>query len=98
MRNVSDKYCGGNQNTQLVFDNVFLISHRLRDTVEKYYTAGQDTDDNVAHEHSVSTNTHSEYVVIIDFRCNNGTSHTSMFRFTYIACLVKLFVTRFIMS
>jgi len=39
--------------------------------VEKYFTAGQATDDNMAHARCMwitkSTNTHSEYVILIDF-------------------------------
>ena len=52
MRNVSDKICRENQNTHFVFSNFFFRkSYRLRDNVEKYFRAGQATDDNMAHAH-----------------------------------------------
>jgi len=51
MRNVSGKRCRGYQNTHFVFINVFRKSCRLYENVEKYYTAGQATDDNMAHAH-----------------------------------------------
>ena len=44
-------------------------SCRLRNNVEKYYRAGQSTDDNMAHAHFVldtkTINTHSEYAIFI---------------------------------
>ena len=44
------KICRENQNTCFIFNNFFFrISRRLRDNVEKYCTAGQATDDNIAH-------------------------------------------------
>jgi hypothetical protein len=87
MRNVSGKYCRGNQNTQFVFDNVFLISYRLRDKVEKYFRTGQATDDNMAHAHCVSTSTHSEYIIFY-FHCNNGyTAHLNVsFLVHWLSC------------
>jgi len=48
MRNVSDKRCRENQNTHSMFNNVYRKSCRLSDNVEKYYRAGQATDDNMA--------------------------------------------------
>jgi hypothetical protein len=36
-----------------------------------------------------TTNTHSEYVILVPFHCNNGcTNRASMFRYTCIARLV----------
>jgi hypothetical protein len=68
MRFVSEKICRENQNIHFIFDNVFLISRRLSDKVEKYYTAGQATDDNMAHAHCVLDTTvyktHSEFFCI----------------------------------
>jgi len=49
MRNVSEKSCRGNQNTQFV-SNDFFFFFRLWDNVEKYGRAGQATDDNMAHD------------------------------------------------
>jgi hypothetical protein len=51
MRNVSGKLCREKQNTHFMFNNFFLISRRLWDTVEKYCRAEQATDDNMAHAH-----------------------------------------------
>ena len=48
MRNVSDKSCRENQNTDFVFSNFFRKSYRLWDIVEKYGRAGQATDDDMA--------------------------------------------------
>jgi len=52
MRNVSDKRCTDNQNTHFTF-NIFFPrkSCRLIDNVQKYRTAGHDTDNNMAHAH-----------------------------------------------
>ena len=48
MRNVSDKSCRENQNILFIFNKIFLKSCRLWDNVEKYCTAWQTTDDNMA--------------------------------------------------
>jgi hypothetical protein len=50
MRNVSDKICRENQIIHFMF-NTFFLSCRLWDIVEKYGTAGQATDENMAHAH-----------------------------------------------
>jgi hypothetical protein len=47
MRNVSDKFCTGNQNTHFVFNNFFLKSCPLYCNVKKSGTARQTTDDNI---------------------------------------------------
>jgi hypothetical protein len=50
MRNVSYKSCRGNQNTHFVFsDFIFPKIVSLRDKVEKYWTAGQAIEENMAH-------------------------------------------------
>jgi hypothetical protein len=57
MRNVSDKSYRENQNTHILCAiTVFRKSCRLRDNVEKYCTAGQATDDNMAHASGVPRN------------------------------------------
>ena len=55
--NVSDKGCRENQNAHIVFNNYFFFKLcRLLDNVEKYCTAGQATDDNMAHAHCMLNN------------------------------------------
>jgi hypothetical protein len=49
MGNVSVEICRENQNTLFVFNNFFFSF--VRGSVEKYCTAGQDTNDNMAHAH-----------------------------------------------
>jgi hypothetical protein len=51
MRNVSDKSCGENQNTNFMFYNFFTKIVPFIDNVEKYCTAGRATDENKAHAH-----------------------------------------------
>jgi len=53
MRNISDKSCRENQNNYFMSKNDFFFrkSCRLWDNVEKYSTAGQDTDENMAQVH-----------------------------------------------
>jgi hypothetical protein len=50
MKNVSDKSCREIQNSHFMFSSFFLRkSYRLWDNVQKYGTARQATDDNMAH-------------------------------------------------
>ena len=51
MRYISDKIGREKQNTHFTFSNLFRQSCRLWDNVEKYWRAGQATDDNMAHGH-----------------------------------------------
>jgi hypothetical protein len=50
----------------------------------QYLTAGNATDDNTAHEHSMlDTNTHTEYVILIDFPLQQWLhERASMLRYT----------------
>jgi len=53
-----------------MFKNVFKISCRLLDNVEKYCEPGQATDDNIrgirfAYWITQVTNTHSEYIILL---------------------------------
>jgi hypothetical protein len=72
MRNVSDRSCTENQNSDF-----FRKSCRLWDNVEKYGTARQATDDNIIQRMrftcwiTKATDTHSEYVILIAFHGNN---------------------------
>ena len=56
MRNVSEESYRENQNTHIIFYNVFRKSCRLWGNVEKYCTAGEDTDDNMARAHGMMDN------------------------------------------
>jgi len=62
----------------------------LRDTVEKYCTAGQAADDNMAYAH---TNTNSEYVTLIAFPQKQWLhQRVSVLLYTCIACLFAVFL------
>jgi len=57
MRNVSDKSCRENQNTNFVFSSIFpKISQFFLDNVETHSTAGQATDGNTEHADCVLDN------------------------------------------
>jgi hypothetical protein len=65
--------------------------------VEKYYTAGQATDDNMAHAHFMLNAegykyTHSEYVILIAFPQQQWLhERASILFYTYpFACLVSM--------
>jgi len=45
----NEKCCRENQSTHFMFNNFFRKSLHFLDNVEKYCTAGQATDDNMAH-------------------------------------------------
>jgi len=49
MRNVTDKICRKYQSKHSIFSNYFQQSWRLWDNVEKYCTAEQGRDNNIAH-------------------------------------------------
>jgi len=51
MRNFSNKSYTENKNTHFIFNTFSRKSFRLRDNVEKYGTARQVTDENMAHAH-----------------------------------------------
>ena len=56
--------------------------------MEKYCTAGQATDDNMANAHCM-LDTHSEYVIFIDFPLQQWLhERASMLRYTYTVCVV----------
>ena len=74
MRNVSDKSCRENQNTQFMCNTFFPVG----DSVKKYGTTRQATDDNVIRRMrftcwiTKATDAHAEYVTLIAFHGNNG--------------------------
>ena len=97
MRNVSDKICRENENTHFVLN--FFYSCPLCGNVGNVQThcgAGQATDDNVIWRMGFqrwitkATNTHSEYVICIDFSTAAMLIRelASTLRYMCIACLV----------
>jgi len=56
MRNVSDERCRENQNTHFVLNNFFSKNVPFMRYVEKYFRAGQATDDNMAYAHIMPNN------------------------------------------
>jgi len=56
IKNVSNKCCRENQTTHFVCGNVYRISYRLGDNVEKLCLAVQATEDNMAHAHCMLDN------------------------------------------
>ena len=68
-------------------------SYRLWENVEKCCRTGQATDDNkdmrIACWITEATNTHSEYIILIDFPLQQWLhEEVCMLRYTYIPCLV----------
>jgi len=53
MKNIAHEICRESRSTYFMFNNFFRKSCRLWDNVEKYCTAGQTTDDNMAQAHFV---------------------------------------------
>jgi len=96
MRNVSDKSCRGNQNTHFVFSNFFENRAIVLDKLEKCVRVGQATDDNVmriACWIPKPTNTPSEYIIRIAFPLQQWLhERTSVLRYTYIVCIVGIFL------
>jgi hypothetical protein len=73
MRNVSDRRCRGNQNTISFW--IFFLNRTVGEIIcEECSTAGQSTDDNITRRLrftswiTKATDTHSEYIIVIDFR------------------------------
>ena len=73
-RNVSDKTCRENQNTDFVFSKFFCsLSCRLWENAEKCGRARQSTDDNIIRRMRIACwtskalDTHSEYVILLVF-------------------------------
>jgi hypothetical protein len=76
----------------------FRKSCRLWDNVEKYYRAGQATDDKVAHAHcTLDTLRYKHTLRICNTYCFSTATIVAQMRLnvTYIACLVNLFVFLF---
>jgi len=85
MKNVSDKSCRENQNTNLSSITFFLKSCRLWDNVEKLCRLGKTTDDNMAHARCMLDTSGYKHTLII---CN-----------TYCFCTATMFArTRLIVT
>jgi hypothetical protein len=65
IKNVSDKSCKENQNTHFMFSN-FLKNCAVYN-MEKYCGAGQATDNMATCWKPKATNSHVDYVVLVDF-------------------------------
>jgi hypothetical protein len=96
MRNFSGERRRENQNTNFMFNNFFFFFNvfALLANVEKYYRAGQDSDDNIANAQCMLDtkgykHTHLECVILIDFPLQQWLHESvSMLRCTYTACPV----------
>jgi len=94
IRSVSDKSCIQSQNTHFKLVIIFRKSCRLWDNVEECSRAGQSTDDSIIRHTRFAcwmpktTNTHSEYVILITFPQQKWLHKwASMVRYT---CTVRL--------
>jgi len=94
MRNITDRICGGNQNTYFMFNDFFFESRarceimwtdfvqpdRPQMKIERKCIAGW------IHK---ATNTYSGYVILVAFTLQQWFhERASLLRYTYIACLV----------
>jgi len=80
-------------------------SSRLRDNVEKFGRARQDTDDNIVRRMRVAscitkaTDTHSEYVRLVAFPLLQWLRElSSVWSYTYVACIVINLLAAYIYS
>jgi hypothetical protein len=95
MRNAAYKSYRENKNTHFMFSNI-LLKIVPWDKVKKYRTAQRATDANIMQRMCFAcwitklTDTHSEYVMLIAFPLQQWLhERTSVFRYMYIACLVR---------
>jgi len=96
MRNVSDNHCRENQNTHFMFNNCFSKIISFMRYCGKNCRAGQATDDTLNSGYPKTTNTHSEYIILIPFPQPQWLQErASMLRCTYIACLFSTYVWEF---
>jgi hypothetical protein len=98
IRNVSDKSCGENHNTHGTF-NTYFFKIVLRDNVEKYSRARQDTGDNmiwcmhIACWLTEATGTYSECVILIALSWQHWLHEWgSMLCYMYIVCHIHYFL------
>jgi len=98
MRNVSNKGYRENQNTHFVFNKFLskIVPFMRWYEKKKNYTAEQSTGDDIIQCICIacwlpkSTDTHSEYVIRIDFLLQEWLhERASVLLYTYIACLVN---------
>jgi len=95
MINASDKSCRKNQNTHIIFGNFFFFENIA--VCEIMWKKRVDPDMpqmtiwpmRISRWVPKSTNTHSQYVILIAFALLQRLSErTSMLRYTHIACVV----------
>jgi len=91
MRNISEKSCRENQNTHFIFSDFFQKSYCLWDMLKNILELDR--------QHmtmwlmciecwvSKATNTHSEYIILLIFHCNNGCMNTLQ---CYIICTLPV--------
>jgi len=84
MRTVSNKSCRKIRNTHFVFNNIFPKVVPYMRHVQKYGKARQTTDDNIIRSRrfacwiNKATDTHSECVIPMAFRSNNGFANVTL--------------------
>jgi hypothetical protein len=98
MRNVLNKICRENQNTHFVFSNFFISENHAvyeimwKNIVEPGRPQMAIWRMRIACWITKATNTHSKYVILIDFPLQQLLhEYASMLRYTYIGCIVMLF-------
>ena len=84
MRNVADKSCTENQNTHFVFSNFFSENRAVyeimwKNMVQRGRPQMTIWRMRIACWITRAINTHSEYIILIDFHCNNGNANAPQF-------------------
>jgi hypothetical protein len=95
--NVSDKSCRENQNTYFMFlQHFFQKLCHLCDNVEKYYTAGQITDDNMGHPNRMlDTYSYKHTLTICNTYCFSTATmvaQTSLNVTLHVPCLYCIYI------
>jgi hypothetical protein len=96
MQNISDENCRENQTRILCAIYFFLENLAICDVLfKKFGTARQVTDEHLIRRRPIAcwipkaTNTHSEYIILIDFPLQQSLhERSSMLCYTYTACLL----------
>jgi hypothetical protein len=74
MGHVSGKSYRGNQNTHFMFNTSFYLFENgaVYENAEKYFRAGQDTYDSMAHAHCMFDTSGYKYTLLLLLHFNNG--------------------------